>query len=427
MGCGARLAGGTPVSTPSRADFAAFDAADGLAGFRDRFVVDDENRIYADGNSLGRLPRATVEQLSAVTTEWGERLVTGWADWIELPGRVGDRLAALLGAQSGEVLAADSTTVNLYKLAGATVSVRAGAVLTDASEFPTDRYVLAGLAEQHDRELLLLESDPIEGVRPEDLAQACDGRDVALVCLSHVSYRSGALADMRAITEVAHNAGALVIWDLSHSAGAVPVRLGACGVDFAVGCSYKYLNAGPGSPAYLFVRSDLQEGLRSPIQGWFGQRDQFAMGTAYEPAPGIERFLAGTPPVLGLVAVAAGVELVLEAGDEALREKSVALNQAAITLHDAWLAPLGFELGSPRDPDRRGGHVSVRHLEAWRVCRGLIERDVVPDFRAPDSVRLGFPPLYSRFVDVWDAFDRFRALVESEDHLDVDPTPARVT
>ncbi len=255
--------------------------------------------------------------------------------------------------------------------------------MTDASEFPTDRYVLAGLAAQHGRELLLLESDPVEGVRPEDVARACGGKDVALVCLSHVSYRSGALADMRAITEVAHDAGALVLWDLSHSAGAVPVRLDACGVDLAVGCSYKYLNAGPGSPAYLYVRRDLQESLRSPIQGWFGQRDQFAMGPAYEPAQGIERFLAGTPPVLGLLAVASGVELALEAGDEALREKSMALNEAAIELHDSWLAPLGFELGSPRAPERRGGHVSVRHPDAWRICRGLIQRDVVPDFRGP--------------------------------------------
>ena len=246
--------------------------------------------------------------------------------------------------------------------------------------------------------------------------------------LSHVAYRSGALADMEAITGVAHEAGALVLWDLSHSAGSVPVRLAEAGADLAVGCTYKYLNAGPGAPAFLYIRAELRGGLRSPIWGWFGQRDQFAMGPAYDPEPGIARFLAGTPPILDLTAIETGARLVGEAGIEAIRAKSVALTELAVELHDAWLAVLGFELGTPRDPARRGSHVALRHPEAWRICRALIERaNVVPDFRGPDSVRLGFPPLYTRFVDVWDAFERLRTVVMTKEYLEVDPAPARVT
>jgi kynureninase len=252
--------------------------------------------------------------------------------------------------------------------------------------------------------------------------------DVALVVLSQVSYRSGALADVASLTSAAHEAGALILWDLSHSAGAVPVQLEAWDVDLAVGCTYKYLNAGPGSPAFLYVRSELQPELRSPIQGWFGQRDQFRMGPRYEPAEGVERFLAGTPPILGLAAVEMGAALVAEAGIEHLREKSVALTDLLIELYDARLAPLGFELGTPRDPERRGSHVSLRHPDAWRVTRALIERArVVPDFRGPDSVRLGVPPLYTRFVDVWDAVDRLAALVRAKEHEAYDATLTRVT
>ena len=261
-------------------------------------------------------------------------------------------------------------------------------------------------------ELRLLESDPVEGPTADDVAAACAPGDVALVSLQHVAYRSGALADMEGITAAAHEGGALVLWDLSHSAGAVPVGLGAAGADLAAGCTYKYLNAGPGALAYLYVRIGLQDELSSPIWGWFGQRDQFRMGPAYEPAPGIARFLAGTPPVLDLTAAEVGIRLVAEAGVEALRAKSAALTELAIDLHDAWLAPLGFELGTPRQPGRRGGHVSLRHDDAWPICRALIERaKVVPDFRRPDSIRIGLPPLYTRFVDVWDALDRLRRLV----------------
>jgi kynureninase len=312
------------------------------------------------------------------------------------------------------VLVCDSTTVNLYKLADAALALAPGAIVTDADNFPTDRYVLEGLAERHGRELVLSDELP-------------DG-ELALVCRSHVAYRSGALEDLAALTAAAHERGALVLADLSHSVGAVEVELDACGVDLAVGCTYKYLNAGPGAPAFLYVREELQARLRSPIQGWFGQRDQFAMGPRYEPEAGIGRFLAGTPPIVGLVAVQAGVELVEEAGIAAIAAKGRALTSLAVELADEQLAPLGFELGSPRDPARRGAHVALRHPEAWQVCRGLIERAaVVPDFRGPDSVRFGFPPLYTRFADVREAIERTRRLVESGAHREVDPTPRRVT
>jgi kynureninase len=283
--------------------------------------------------------------------------------------------------------------------------------------------VLEGLGD-----LVLFESDPIEGPTPDDVTRACRNGDVTLVCLSHVAYRSGALADLEAITHAAHDSGALVLWDLSHSAGSVPVELEHAGADLAVGCTYKYLNAGPGAPSFLYVRESLQPDLRSPIWGWFAQRDQFEMGPSFDPVAGIGRFLAGTPPVLDLTAVDAGAALVAEAGIDALRSKSTALTELLVALHDETLAPLGFELGSPRSAERRGAHVSLRHPDAWRLCRALIElADVVPDFRGPDSIRFGLPPLYTRFVDVFDIVERLRRLVDSGDYRQVDAGRARVT
>ena len=412
----------------SRSDALALAAADPLAPFRERFVFAEEERIYADGNSLGRLPRAAAERIEQLVGEWGDRLVSGWTEWIELPARVGDLLARVVGARPGEVLPCDSTTVNLYKLASAAVERRPAALVVEEHEFPTDRYVLEGIAARSGAELRFMPSDPVEGPTVDDVEAACAPGDVVLVVLSHVGYRSGALADLPAITTAVHRAGALMLWDLSHSAGALPVGLAEHDVDLAVGCTYKYLNAGPGAPAYLYVRSDLQEVLRSPIQGWFGQRDQFAMGPSYDPTPGIERFLAGTPPIVGLAAVAASAELVLEAGVSALHDKATALTELTVELHDERLAPLGFRLNTPRDPARRGGHVSLGHDDGWRICRALIERaQVVPDFRPPDTIRLGFAPLYSRSVDVWDAVDRLARLVERGEHLGVDPARARVT
>ena len=332
----------------------------------------------------------------------------------------------MLGARPGEVIVTDSTTVNLFKLGGAVLDIRPGAIVTDSENFPTDRYVLEGLARLHGRELRIFDADPLNGPQPGDVKRACEPGGVALVSLSHVAYRSGALADMELIAQAA--APAPVIWDLSHSAGAVPIELGQRGVELAVGCTYKYLNAGPGAPAFLYVRRDLQERLRTPIQGWFGQRDQFQMERPYDPAPGVRGFLAGTPPILALAGVEEGAKLIAEAGIQNLRDKAAALTELIVTIHDERLAPLGFRLGTPRDPARRGAHVSLAHDEAWPICRALIERaKVIPDFRGPDSIRLGVPPLYTRFVDVHDALDRLATLVERGDHREVDDRPLRVT
>jgi kynureninase len=410
-----------------RADAERLDAADPLAPFRERFVIDDPETIYLDGNSLGRLPRATRERITELTDQWGSELVRGWHDWIDLPERVGDRLATgVLGARPGEVIVADSTTVNLFKLAGAVLDTRPGAIVTDAGNFPTDRYVLDGLARVHDRELRIFEADPVDGPQPNDVERICGGADVALVVLSHVAYRSGALADIERINRAA--APAPVLWDLSHSAGALPIELESRGVELAVGCTYKYLNAGPGAPAFLYVREQLQADLRTPIQGWFGQRDQFQMERPYDPEPGLRGFLAGTPTILALGAVEEGTKLAAEAGIDRLRDKAVALTELILAIHDERLAPLGFRLGSPRDAARRGAHVSLAHDDAWPICRALIERArVIPDFRGPDAIRLGVPPLYTRFVDVYDALERLADLVERGEHRDVDSGPLRVT
>ena len=390
----------------TRLDPASLDAADPLASFRDRFVFADPALVYLDGNSLGRLQRATVDRLgSVVGDEWGGELIRAWDHWIDEPARVGDLLAGqILGARSGEVILSDSTTVNFYKLARAALAARPGRriVITDRANFPTDRYVLEGLAAEGSAEIAWLDPDPIEGPELDEIAAVLDEHpgDVALVTLSHVNYRSAAIADMAAITRLAHAAGALVLWDLSHSAGSIEVDLDGSQVDLAVGCTYKYLNGGPGAPAWLYVRESLQGELRNPIQGWFGQRDQFAMGQGYKPRPDIGAWLTGTPGMLALAAAEVGIRLVAEAGMARIRAKGIALTEYAIALVDDRLESRGVTLGSPRDPARRGAHVAIRHPDAHRLTAGLIDAGVVPDFRAPDSIRLGLSPLTTSFADV---------------------------
>ena len=379
------------------------DAADPLRGFRDRFVDGDPGLVYLDGNSLGRLPKATVERLERVVRdEWGTELVRAWEHWLDWPLRLGELIGAeIIGAHRGETALSDSTTVNLYKLAAAALEARPGrtAIVVAPDEFPTDRYILEGLAGRTGRSIRWLTADAVEGPTASDLASALDS-DVALVMMSLVNYRSAAIADMAALTAHAHDAGALFLWDLSHAAGAIPIDLEASGADLAVGCTYKYLYGGPGAPAFLYVRKALQGHLRNPIQGWFSQREQFEMGPRYEPAPGIRAWLAGTPGVLALAAVEEGVRITTEAGIDAIRAKGICLTEFAIELLDEHLAPLGCSLGSPRDAARRGAHIAIRHPDARRLTAALIERGVVPDFREPDSIRFGLPPLTTRFADV---------------------------
>ena len=401
------------AADPARAE--ALDAADPLRAFRDRFAVRDPDLIYLDGNSLGRLPRETAARLRTVLEdEWGGELIRAWDHWLDLPVRVGDRLAAVvLGARPGEVVVSDSTTVNFYKLALAALDARRGrqAIVTDRANFPTDRYVLEGLARRDGHEIRWIDPDPVDGPQPADVDAVLDA-DVALVTLSLVNYRSAAIADMAAISTLARAAGALSLWDLSHAAGSVEVDLESAGADLAVGCTYKYLNAGPGSPAFLYVRSALQEELHNPIQGWFGQRDQFAMGPAYAPVAGIAAWLTGTPTVPGVAAVEEGVRLIEEATIRAIRAKAAALTTYAIELHDAWLEPLGFGVGSPRDPARRGAHVAVRHPSGRRLSQELLAEGVVTDFREPDSIRLGLSPLTTSYRDVWTGLSRLRDLAD---------------
>jgi kynureninase len=403
----------------SREDALRLDEDDPLAAYRERFVISDPAIIYMNGNSLGRMPVAAAERVREVTSlEWGSRLAGSWPHWIELPSRIGDLIGVdILGARPGEVVVSDSTSVNLYKLASAALQLTAprSVILTEAANFPSDLYVLDGVARAAGARVRRLAGDPPDA---GSLA-ATLGADVALVCFSHVNYRSAGLADLAAMTTLARDAGALTLWDLSHSAGVVPVELEACGVDLAVGCTYKYLSGGPGSPAFLYARRGLQDRLLSPISGWFGHRDQFGFSSEFEPADGVGRFMVGTPPIVSLAAVECGARLVADAGIAAIRAKSVAITELMIGLFDQWLAPLGFALASPRDPARRGSHLAFRHPAAWPISRTLVERcGVVVDFREPDVVRFGIGPLYTRFVDAWDAMDRTRTAVADGMHLE---------
>jgi kynureninase len=391
------------------------DAADPLAGFRERFVLDDPGLIYLNGNSLGALPRATLRRIEAVIRqEWGAALARSWDHWVDLPGRAGDLVGELTGAAPGQVVVADNTTVNLYKLACAAIDARPGrtAIVTDRDNFPSDRYVLEGIAAQRGLELRLLDTDIDQGLDAGQV-QAAVGADTALVSLSHVAYRSGALADMAAVTEIAHQAGALMLWDLCHSVGAVPVELDRCDVDLAVGCTYKYLNAGPGAPAFLYVAARLTEELRQPIWGWFSQRDQFAMGPAYDPAAGIAKFATGTPSIPGTAAVEESTRLLLEAGLAPMRAKSMQLTGYLVELGEAWLEPLGCALATPRDGARRGGHVTYSHPRAKQITERLAAAGIVTDYRTPDRFRFGLSPLTTRFTDVWTAAGAARDLVKA--------------
>jgi kynureninase len=384
----------------------ALDAADPLRGFRDRFVL-PEGVVYLDGNSLGALPKATVErQRALVEEEWGSELIRSWntRGWIEAPQRVGAGIATLIGAKPHEVIVADSTSVNLFKLivAAAPLSPDRPQLLTEAGNFHTDLYIAGGAAK-------------LAGLRLDVVARerldAAIGPETNLLLLTHVHFKAGSRFDMAEVTARARAAGARTLWDLSHSAGAVPLHLNRDGAELAVGCGYKYLNGGPGAPAFLYVAEALQERLLSPLRGWMGHAEPFAFSDDYRPAPGIARFLAGTPPILSLAALESGVESFGDAGMEAVWAKSVALFDLFADLaaeHCPELACI-----SPREPERRGSHISFRHPHAFALCQALIADGVIGDFRAPDVVRFGLTPLYLGFEDVWEAVERMRAILAS--------------
>lgn len=390
------------------------DAQDELAHFRAEFVLNEPEMIYMDGNSLGRLPKRAIERLKhAVEHEWGTRLIRGWGEgWFTAPQRLGGKIAPLMGAQADEVLVTDSTSVNFFKLVIAALQANPGrrTIITDDLNFPSDIYLLQGVAELlgSGYRVEILRTTDGQTISMEQLNKAI-GPDTALVTLSHVVFKSGFCYNMHAVTELAHQRGALALWDLSHSVGSVPVQLNAAQADFAVGCTYKYLNGGPGAPAFLYVRRDWQEKVRNPIWGWFGQKNQFEMGLDYAPAPGLNRFLVGTPPQLALAAIEPGVELLLEAGMERLRAKSVQQTEYFIQLWESELQPLGVSLNSPREAAHRGSHISLGHTDGLRVDRALIEdMHVIPDFRFPDNIRFGIAPLYTRYEDIYETVRRLK-------------------
>ena len=400
---------GSMILPATREQALALDAADPIGRCRDGFLLPGD-LIYLDGNSLGPPPRRALERVEEVLRgEWGGELIRGWTSrgWIDLPARVAAAIAPLVGAAPDEVMVADSISVNLYKLLAAALELRPGrrVIVSEVDNFPTDLYVAQGLAELLDGrcELRLVER--------ARLAEALD-REVAVLMLTHVDFRSGEMHDMAAWTEAAHAAGALVLWDLAHSAGAMPVDLDGCGADLAVGCGYKYLNGGPGAPAFSFVAGRHHGDLRSPLWGWMGHAAPFEFATSYQPAPGVARLLVGTPPILSLCALECGVESVAEIGISQLRAKSVALTELFIGLVDRDCGGHGLELGSPRDPARRGSQVALRHPEGYAVMQALIAAAVIGDFRPPDLLRFGFAPAYVRFVDVWDAVARLRGILE---------------
>lgn len=373
------------------------DARDPLASHLDAFVEAPGVSAYLDGNSLGRPLRdlpARLEQF--VREDWGTRLIRSWDEqWMDLPTELGDRIGALcLGAAAGQTVVADSTTVLLYKLMRAAVDARPGRteIVIEEGNFPTDRFVAEGVAAERGLTLRWIDADPVDGVQIDDVAAAVSDR-TALVVLSHVDYRSGALADMRAITDAVHEGGALVLWDLCHSVGVIPATLDACGADLAVGCTYKYLNGGPGSPAFAYVNARHHGVLRQPVQGWMGAGDVFAMSSAYVPAGGIRQFISGTPPVLGMLAMQGMLDLIEDATIDAVRAKSKTLTDLVVRAFDEELAPLGVRLLSPRDAALRGGHVTIGHPDFAEVTKALWNDGVIPDFRYPDGIRLGLSPL----------------------------------
>ena len=412
------------------------DQNDPLAGYRSKFVITDPNLCYLDGNSLGRLPHATVKAVSDfLSQEWGNEVVTGWSHWIDEAQVAGDLLGrAVLGAGPGQVLVCDTTSVNFYQLCVAAIKARPGrkTVITDAANFPTDRYILKGIAEQFGLKLIIIDNEDPAIAENElitaELLEKYLSEDVAMVTFEVIQYRSGARTDIQSVTDLARSYGALVVWDASHAAGAIEMNFDACGVDLAVGCTYKYGNSGPGSPAWLYVNKKIQKELQVPILGWFGNEDQFGMGPDFVKADGIRGFQIASPSIIGIRGVQVAFAMIEEAGIDVIASKAAIGTQMMIDLYDEWLAPLGYTLLTSRNPKERGGHISIGHPEAARICVALRKfANVIPDYRTPNAIRLAIAPLPTSYVEVWDGFQRIRDLTQTRQYEKVEGSDSRVT
>lgn len=426
-----------------RAYAEALDAQDPLARYKSQFQISDPELCYLDGNSLGRLPLAAISGVNDfLTNEWGRELVDGWAHWIDESQAAGNLLGrSVLGAAEGQTLVQDTTSVNFYQMCLAAIKARPGrkTVIIDAANFPTDRYILAGIAKDFGLNLVTLNNDGSGGpgaveiesdcelISPEALAPHLND-DVALVTLQAIHYRSGSRPDIKGITELVRSHGGLVVWDASHAAGAIDLRFDEWGVDLSIGCTYKYGNSGPGSPAWLYVAKRMQAEVMPTIQGWFANDKQFEMGPFFEVAEGIRRFQIASPSIIGIRVMQAAYKMIEEAGMLAISAKAAAGSQLILDLYDAWLEPLGFTLLTPRDANRRGGHITVGHPDAKKIAAGMRKfANVVPDYRTPDSIRLAMAPLPTSYVEIWDGMARMRDLVSSKKYLEVEDNGSRVT
>lgn len=410
----------------------ALDSADPLRAFAHRFAPTEPHLIYFDGNSLGRLPLATVSHIDEVIrNEWGHELIRSWPGrWWDLAHHLGEDIAGLIGAEPSQVIVADSTSIVLFKLTMAALQARSDRtrIVTDDLNFPTDTHATAAAADLLGG-LQVVTVPSTDGVAGpvEEIIDALD-TNTALLTLSHVAFKGGYLYDMERLTRAAHDVGAMALWDLSHSVGVVPIDLARAGVDLAVGCTYKYLNSGPGSPAFLYVGPEIDSQIENPLAGWWGHRDPFGFDLSHSPAASIRRFQTGTMPILSLAGIETGVQLTAEAGIDRIRAKSIGLSEFFIDQSERYLAPLGFELASPRDPRRRGSHVSLRHMDGWRIVQAMIEDGkIIPDFRPPDNLRFGFAPLYTSYTEVHTAVQRIVELMAAGLHLRYDAVRDSVT
>lgn len=425
----------------TREEVMQLDATDSLAHFRDRFVIQDPNVCYLDGNSLGRLPKKTVETINDfLLNGWGTKVVDGWAEWIDKAQSTGDLIGrAALGAAAGQVLAMDTTSVNFYRIIRAALSARPDrkTIITDEANFPTDRYILQGITEELNLNLVVIPNDLTEYKVGEqfnnelvtsEILKPYLNEDVAVVTLSVVAYRSGALHDLKVLTDLVRSHGGLMVWDASHAVGAVDLQFDNDGVDLAVGCTYKYGNSGPGAPAWLYVRKEMQTKIEMPIQGWFAQRNQFLMGSKFDQIDGMRGFQIASPSIIGLLCIDEGFSMIAEAGIANINAKAATGTNLMIDLYEQWLVDLGYELVTPRNPNQRGGHISLYHPEAAKIARGLRdEMNVIPDYRVPNCIRLAISPLATTYQEVFDGFERIRDYTKSGKYKEIDLSHVRVS